>query len=414
MIETPICIIGAGPAGAAAALQLNQYNIPSAIVDKAVFPRDKVCGDGLSGKVLLALNRIDKNIVERLSHFKPALDSWGVTFMAPNHASVDIAYKKDYDKTEEALPAGFVCKRYDFDNFLIEEIKRCSNIRLIEGQSIDRYEMKDDGYLLSDKKGTFQVKAQLVIVANGAHSGFTKDIAGIQMEPEHFSAGVRAYFKNVSGLHKDGFIELQFLERLLPGYFWVFPLPNGDANVGLGMLSSVARKKKLNLKKLLEETIEREPALKERFKNAELVSSIDGYGLPLGSKRRTLSGDRYMLIGDAGYLIDPFTGEGIGNAMYSGRMAAEQAAAAIEAKDFSAARLKAYDEQVYRVLGPELQLSTKLLRLVHRPWLFNFILKVAMRNKQLKELMTSMFYEVDIRKKLTQPSFYIKLLLNKA
>lgn len=406
---TTVCIIGAGPAGAAAALQLHQYGISCIVVDKAIFPRDKVCGDGLSGKVLTLLDRIDPAITERLLAMQAKLDSWGVTFVASNRASLDIPYRVK----SNGLAPGLVCKRIDFDNFLADEMKRCSNIELIEGQPVDQYVLQEDGYLLRDSKSDFQLKAQLVIVANGAHSGFAKDVAGFHMDPKHHCAGLRAYYKNVTGLHENGYIELHFLRSLLPGYFWIFPLPNGEANVGIGMLSEIARKKKLHLKKLLQETIETDPVLKERFKNAVLCDSIDGYGLPLGSKKRPLSGERYMLTGDAGHLIDPFSGEGIGNALYSGRYAAEQAQNAIAANNFSATQLKAYDEMIYHKLGPELKLSTRLQQLVRSPWLFNFLLKLGMGNKQLREMMACMFYELDLRKKLTRPSFYIKLLLNR-
>jgi geranylgeranyl reductase family protein len=414
MISTEVCIIGAGPAGAAAALQLQQFSIPCVVVDKAVFPRDKICGDGLSGKVLTALNRIDKSIGDRLCDFTEKEGSWGVTFSAPGRDALDIAYQPDYtSKTKSGTPAGFVCKRINFDNFLVQEMKRCAGIQLFEGQAIDTYTLHEDGYLLTDADGKFAVKAKLVIVANGAHSSFTKEIANIHMEPQHYCAGIRAYYKGVTGLSADGFIELHFLRSLLPGYFWIFPLPNGEANVGISILSSVVRKRKMNLKKTLQQVVANDPVMKERFKNAELVSGVEGYGLPLGSKRRTISGERYMLTGDAAYLIDPFTGEGIGNALYSGRIAAQQAAVCLKTNDFSAAAMKAYDDEVYRILGPELRLSTKLQRLANKTWLFNFLMKTAMRNKQLRELMSCMFYEIDLRKKLAQPSFYLKMLLNR-
>ncbi|WP_207513856.1 NAD(P)/FAD-dependent oxidoreductase [Longitalea luteola] len=414
MIATDVCIIGAGPAGAAAALQLQQFDIPCVVVDKAVFPRDKICGDGLSGKVLTALNRIDKEIGARLCQLAEKEGSWGVTFTAPSRDSLDIAYQPDYNNQAKAgVPAGFVCKRIHFDNFLVNEMKRCAGIQLFQGQSIDKYTLQRDGYLLSDASGKFLVKAKLIIVANGAHSAFTKETGGIYMEPKHYCAGIRAYYKGVTGLSADGFIELHFLRSLLPGYFWIFPLPNGEANVGISILSSVVRKRKLNLKKLLQDIVTNDPVLKQRFTNAQLVSGVEGYGLPLGSKKRSLSGERYMLAGDAGYLIDPFTGEGIGNALYSGRMAANQAFACLLAKDFSASHMSAYDDEVYRVLGPELNLSTKLQKLARRTWLFNFLMRTAMRNKQLRELMSCMFYEIDVRKKLAQPSFYVKMLLNR-
>ncbi|WP_205511797.1 NAD(P)/FAD-dependent oxidoreductase [Longitalea arenae] len=414
MIATDVCIIGAGPAGAAAALQLQQLHIPCVVVDKAVFPRDKICGDGLSGKVLTALNRIDPEMGKRLCALQEKEGSWGVTFTAPSRDALDIAYQPGYNsQAKEGIPAGFVCKRIHFDNFLVSEMKRCPGIQLFEGRSIDAYTLQEDGYLLADATGEFLVKAKLIIVANGAHSPFTKEPGGIYMEPQHYCAGIRAYYKGVTGLSADGFIELHFLRSLLPGYFWIFPLPNGEANIGISILSSVVRKRKLNLKKLLQEIITSDPVLKQRFTHAEGVSAVEGYGLPLGSKKRKISGERYMLAGDAGYLIDPFTGEGIGNALYSGRIAARQAAACLQANDFSAACMKAYDDEVYRVLGPELRLSTKLQKLARRTWLFNFLMKTAMRNKQLRELMSCMFYEIDVRKKLAQPSFYVKMLLNR-
>lgn len=403
-METKVCIIGAGPGGATAALQLAQLGIECIVVDKAVFPRDKVCGDGLSGKVLTLLERIDKGIGLRLQQAIFKADSWGVTFVAPNRIGMDIPYRMGYQQ-DMSNPRGFVCKRIDFDNFLVDEIKRRPEIRLFEGVSIDKYDLQPDGYHLSSKDGSFKVKADVVIVANGAHSGFTRDVAGIKMEPKHYVAGIRAYYKGITGLHKDNFIELHFLKNMLPGYIWIFPLPNGEANVGVGMLSNSARNKKVNLKQLMLDTLATDPVMKERFKNAELIGSIDGYGLPLGSKKRKLHGERYMLVGDAGFLIDPFTGEGIGNALYSGRIAAQQAAAAIAANDYSDTFFNAYDENVYRILGPELQVSTKLQKLIKYPWLFNMLMKMGSRNKQLKDLMSCMFHEVDLRKKLGKPMF---------
>lgn len=120
-----------------------------------------------------------------------------------------------------------------------------------------------------------------------------------------------------------------------------------------------------------------------------------------------------MLTGDAASLIDPFTGEGIGNALYSGRNAAFIAEKAVKANNYSASFLSAYDNEIERALGRELRLSTKLQKLVKYPFLFNLLLNISARNKKVKELMSCMFYEVDLRAKLTRPSFYINLILNR-
>ncbi len=415
MIYTKVCIIGAGPGGATAALQLNKEGIDCVVTDKAVFPRDKVCGDGLSGKVLTCLKRIDPAVAGRLKTAGFKLNSWGVSFVAPNRKVLEVGYRPDFnaeDEKHKETPIGYVCKRMDFDHFLVTEINQCPHVQFFGGINISRYELLPDGYLVSDGKG-FEVKADLLIIANGAHSSFTKQVANIHMEPKHYVAGLRAYYSGVTGMHPQNFIELHFLRGLLPGYFWIFPLPNGEANVGLGMLSEAVHKKKINLKKKLLDIVANDPIIKERFQNARLQGSIDGYGLPLGSKKRPLSGERYMLIGDAGFLIDPFTGEGIGNAMNSGRLAAMQAAAAIKANCFSADQLSLYDQDIERVFGSELRLSTRLQKLVNYPRLFNFLINVSSRNKKIQELLSCMFYEVDLRKKLTSPSFYIGLLLNR-
>jgi flavin-dependent dehydrogenase len=148
--------------------------------------------------------------------------------------------------------------------------------------------------------------------------------------------------------------------------------------------------------------------IRRRFADAVAEGPVNGYGLPLGSRKRSLSGEGYLLLGDAGALIDPFTGEGIGNAMISGIKAAETVAEA--AGDFSASSLLRYDESVYKRLWPELSLSKTMQQLVGQPWLFNMVVNKASRSKTLQETISCMFEDLDLRGRLKDPRFYLKVL----
>lgn len=409
MIQTPVCIIGAGPGGAATALKLSYLNIACTLIDKATFPRDKICGDAISGKVTTLLNRLDPEILKRFNAKPVQVDVWGITCVATDNQHLRIPFKSNYIRNAAKAP-GYVSKRIDFDSFLIEEVKRRDNITFLEGTAIESYQRIENGYRVSSSNEDTVVETPMLIIANGAHSAFSRTIVGLAKDNKHHAGALRAYYNNVAGMDPEGFIELHFIKSITPGYFWIFPLPNGQANVGLGLRTDYIKKRKVNLRKTFQELLTTHPILKERFKDAELIGDIKGYGLPLGSKFRSISGDHYMLVGDAGHLIDPLTGEGIGNAFYSGFIAAEQAQKCLEAKNYSAPFLKAYDIRVKRVLGSEMKLSYRLQKLLAYPWIVNLLAKLIARNRNILDLLSGMYTDFSLRKKLVQPLFWLKTL----
>jgi menaquinone-9 beta-reductase len=410
MIETDVCIIGAGPGGAGTALKLSYMGIPCVLVDKAVFPRDKVCGDAVSGKVTTLLNRLDPAILQRFNAEPRQVDVWGIRFYAPNMKALDIPFEPGYRRIPDAAP-GYVSKRIDFDSFLVEEVKRRDNIAFYENTPIEHYERTPSGYLITGASGQFRVHARLLVAADGAHSSFSRRHAGLEMDPRHHAGAVRAYFRNVVQSAPDNFIELHFIRSIVPGYFWIFPLPNGEANVGLGIRSDFISRRRFNLRKMMMELIRTHPELKERFRHAELIGEVKGYGLPLGSLSRPISGDHYMLVGDAGHLVDPLTGEGIGNALYSGFIAAEQARDCLEKSDFSAVFLKAYDQRVARVLGSEMKLSYRLQQMLRYPVFANIIAGIIAGNQKVVLVLSEMYKDFDLRQQLVRPVFWLKMLM---
>ena len=404
-----ICILGAGPGGATAALHLANAGQPCLLLDRAAFPRDKICGDALSGKVLMELKRIDETLPARLGALSTQVPSWGIDFFAPNGRRLAIPFKPKFDKATDRA-AGHVAKRIDFDNLLVEEVRQRPEINFRENVDVARTERTPIGWQLFDKAGQEVATCRLLLVANGAQSVFARQVAGHALEPDHHCAGLRAYYRGVAGLSPDNFIELHFIKEFLPGYLWVFPLPNGQANVGVGMLSKTVAAKKINLRQRLDEILATHPALAPRFAQAERLGPVRGFGLPLGSKRRALSGPQYLLLGDAGSLIDPFSGEGISHAMVSGRHAAVWAAQAVAKADFSPTFLKNYDKAVYNRLWQELRLSRAMQRLLNFPSLFNIVANRAANNPTLAETLSAMFLDLDLRERLRKPSFYFKLL----
>ena len=412
-IKTDIAIIGAGPAGAALSIFLAKKQIPHVIFDKAIFPRDKICGDGLSGKVVYYLKQMENDILAELNEKSEiAAPSWGVRFVAPNSKAVDIPFY--LEKKENNKPPGFITRRIDFDNMLIKRINPdYANLQLnAEVQSV---EYVDEGVLLKIKKDNdeFTYYSKMVVGAEGDRSIVAKKMAGHTMQPEHYYAGLRVYYENVSGMHEQNFIELHFIKDLLPGYFWIFPLPNNQANVGLGILTNQIKKKNINLKKTLQKILNEHDGIKNRFKNARPIDEVRGWGLPLGSSRKKLSGERFLLIGDAGSLIDPLTGEGIGNALQSAQVASKLIEKAIIAQDFSEEYLQEYDQKLYGELSDELKLSEYIQKLAQRFWLFNFVFNRLHNNKTLQEVFTGMLNNLDMRAKLRSPGFYLKILFNR-
>jgi len=414
MIKTEICIVGAGPGGAGAALQLAYKNIPSVLIDKATFPRDKICGDALSGKVVTVLNRMDPQILRRFRGEKQSVGVWGLKFVVPDLQELNLVFKNDTG-VERPSP-GLVATRMDFDDFLIRETRRHECIQMHEEVSIDHYEKTEEGYLLSNKAKTFQVACKVLIVANGAHSAFTRHHAGLEKDNKHYAGGIRAYYKNVGGIDENSMaIELHYLKELVPGYLWIFPLPDGKANVGLGMRSDKISERKFNMKKSLLDILENHPKLSQRFKNAELIGDIKGFGLPLGSKKRNISGDHYMLVGDAGHLIDPLTGEGIGNALYSGVIAADQAIKCLEANTFSAKFMLDYDRRVQRVMGKELRISHFFQRIMFYPRVVNFMTRCVTNNSYIQNFLNRIYAdsETEWHKEMKTMKFWYKFVFNR-
>jgi geranylgeranyl reductase family protein len=398
-----VVIVGAGPAGTSAAIKLAESGLQVALLDKATFPRDKTCGDALSVDVVNQLAMLSDTLTAAFTTFENKIASYGVKIFSPDHNHLDIPFIYNDEKS-----CGYISPRIHFDNLLFQHAKQCSNLHIYENCLVSNIEISGNKALLQTNNGL--TTAKMVIGSDGAHSIVAKKLGDIKVEKKHYSAGLRVYYEGVTGFHKESFIELHFFKDILPGYLWIFPLADNKANVGIGMLSSAVSAKKVNLKETLQNLLKTHPHLKERFKDARPLETIKGYGLPLGSKKRNLSGERFLLTGDAAALIDPFSGEGIANAIRSGRVAADHIITCFKNNNFSATFNKAYDREIYRRMWKEFKISRTLQQVVRYPLLFNFVIKKARQSKYLQKFLIDALANVEKKKRiLLKPSFYFRM-----
>lgn len=336
-----VVIAGAGPAGCTCALALKDAGLAVCLIDKADFPRDKVCGDAIPARALKTLASIDPQLADAFRAYPGKLLS----------KRTRVGYKGRELLVDWVLEA-FTCARIDFDNLLFELVKERTQTDIYTGVTIAAVTTKGDGVVLHSNDMVFE--AGVLIGADGAQSVTAKQLVNKTMDRQHHVGSVRAYYDNIAGLDAHT-SEIYFIKEFLPSYLWVFPLPGNRANVGFGMLSSEIARRKINLKQSFYDFISASPDLAARFKDARMIGRLEGFGLPLGSRRIKISGERFMLTGDAASLIDPIWGEGIGNAMLSGKLAAEQAMRCFSESAFDEAFMGAYDKQLFGAIGDELK-----------------------------------------------------------
>ena len=340
-----VLVVGAGPAGIAAALELHRLGRDVVVIDKATFPRDKCCGDGLTTGALRALAELD---------FDPALvPSWTPTtdvwLRSPSGREMSMPLPQGHGTFAAIAP------RMEFDDALVRTALD-RGVRVAQGVTFTQItSMTNDGVGV-EVDGLGMVRCQYVIAADGMWSPVRKSLGlstpGYLGEWHAF----RQYASNVTGPAKDRLI-VWFDADLLPGYAWSFPLRDGRVNIGFGILRG-GRHSVQDMNALWPDILTRPHVREALGEHATLEGRHTAWPIPARVTSATLAHERVLFIGDAACVTDTLTGEGIGQALQSG-MIAGRVVAMHHARGASAVR-KAFRREMKRHFFADHRMSVVL------------------------------------------------------
>jgi geranylgeranyl reductase family protein len=336
-----VVIVGAGPAGAAAAIELSRAGASVTVIDKAVFPRDKCCGDGLTAGALRHLDHLGLDPGD-VATWKPVTDVW---ITRPSGESMLFPLPEG--------PGQFAATaaRQDLDMALVNlAIEEGADIR--QGVALESVSLFDDRVELHTSDGV--IEADWLIAADGMWSPTRKALGLTHGSYRGEWHAFRQYFANVSPLAaKD--LNVWFEPDILPGYMWCFPLPDNRANIGFGVLRGGDHKMK-ELGDLWRDLLER-PHIRDVIgHDAVPEGTHKAWPIPARIGELPLTAHRTFFVGDATGACDPMTGEGIGQALQTGMAGAEaiiQAATPIEAALW-------YEREADQELGVDMRFAATL------------------------------------------------------
>jgi len=358
-----IVIIGAGPAGCAAALGLGRSGLKVAVLDKAKFPRDKICGDAIPGPAIKTLSKAFPFFGKDFQKLKQKHRIKMSSITLDNGRTINYSW---------ILPA-YNIKRGVFDQFLIDLVRKHTNVKILTGFKVASVE-HGSPMIIHSEVDTKSISATMVIGSDGAAS-ITSKCFGHQVYHKTDSVmASRAYFKGLNLNEETNFFYV--LKKYLPGYFWAFPLGGGVFNVGVGVKTRKDGKAPFSIKDVFQEFVEKDTLI-EKIKNWEQIGEVKGAIIPIGGYKGTYGGDNFLLTGDAAHLSDPLQGHGIDKAIVSGLLAAHQSMKCFKENDFSAEFNTDYDTMINVGVGKELRKNRqRQIMLSNFPFLLSFYSRI--------------------------------------
>jgi geranylgeranyl reductase family protein len=374
-----VVVVGAGPAGSSCAYFLARFDMDVLLLDKATFPRDKACGDGLTPRAVNILE--DMGVIDDLK----SIGNWvnEVAIHAPNGGEVTASVPKwggnpDYILIVPRLNLDDILRKAALERgagflgrFRVRDVQREGNIVILRGIKGRREVV---------------VKGKVAIIATGASTGILIRMGLLDRVPPMILAA-RAYFDGLQGLKRQ--IQARMEDIPMPGYGWVFPISGVQANMGIGFWPSrwIGKHRPKSARTAFQTFVDG-PSLRPMMDGAQRIGPVKGFPLRTDFGLSPTHRERILLVGEAAGLVSPLSGEGIDLALESGKIAAEHLNRVFSEGKFSERSWVDYDQ----LLRQRYQRSFKYLRWLRRlyvnPILADRVVQVAKHSQDLRTLLT--------------------------
>jgi geranylgeranyl reductase family protein len=376
--EADVIVVGAGPAGSTTAYYLAQAGIDVLLLEKSRFPREKVCGDGLTPRGVRALIAMGVSVSEQ--------DGW-VRNKGLRVIGAGRRLEMAWPELSSYPGYGLVRPRTDFDEILARRAEQ-AGAKLVEGLTVT-------GPVLDERTGRITgvtarpegagderaYSARVIVAADGNSSRLSVAMGLRKRDDRPLGVAVRTYYRTPRSDddYLESWLDLWDGDRLLPGYGWIFGMGDGTSNVGLGLLNTSTAFGHTDYHALLRQWLKGMPA-EWGFTEDHRTQPIRGAALPMGFNRTPPYFNGLLLAGDAGGMVNPFNGEGIAYAMESGEILARTIAQALARPSRAETErvLAGYPRALREAYGGYYALGRIFVKAIGRPDLMRFATKHGM------------------------------------